>query len=105
MKLKRHALLIALISAAFFSACKDKISDTNAEILNPHGIVHVTTGTFTARTTLVTISSFNIDKYEVTYELWTEVRNWALTHGYTDLVAARNGWKPSRSDNPVTEVN
>jgi formylglycine-generating enzyme required for sulfatase activity len=49
----------------------------------------------------VTISSFNIDKYEVTYELWTAVRNWALTHGYTNLVEGTNGYNPNGTNNPV----
>jgi formylglycine-generating enzyme required for sulfatase activity len=68
-------------------------------------MVQVTGGTFTAGSTPVTISSFQIDKYEVTYELWTAVRNWALTHGYTDLVAGQNGYNPNGVNNPVTMVN
>ncbi len=70
--------------------------------------VPVDGGTFTAGTTSVTISSFKMDKYEVTNELWTEVRNWALTHGYaeTDTIAVgRNGYNPVGTNNPVTEVN
>ena len=53
----------------------------------------------------VTLSSFYIDKYEVTYELWTEVYKWAMTHGYTDLTAGGNGSDPVGSNNPVTDVN
>jgi formylglycine-generating enzyme required for sulfatase activity len=68
-------------------------------------LVPVAGGTFTAGTTPVTISSFKIDKYEVTYELWTEVRNWALTHGYTDLAAGKNGYNPAGANNPVDSVN
>jgi formylglycine-generating enzyme required for sulfatase activity len=68
-------------------------------------MVQVVGGTFTAGTTLVTISSFKMDKFEVTYELWTSVRNWALTHGYTDLVAGQNGSSPVGANNPVTWVN
>jgi formylglycine-generating enzyme required for sulfatase activity len=64
-------------------------------------MVPVEGGTFTAGVTLVTISSFNIDKYEVTYELWTAVRNWALTHGYTNLVEGTNGYNPNGTNNPV----
>ncbi len=62
-------------------------------------------GTFTAGSTPVTISSFKIDKYEVTYELWTDVRTWALTHGYTDLPVGQNGYNPSGTNNPVIKVN
>ena len=68
-------------------------------------LVPVTGGTFTAGTTPVTISSFKMDKYEVTYELWTAVRNWALTHGYTDLAAGKNGYNPVGANNPVDSVN
>jgi formylglycine-generating enzyme required for sulfatase activity len=46
----------------------------------------------------------------VTYELWTEVRDWSLAHGYTDLPAGQNGCSPALldnvgSNNPVTMVN
>jgi formylglycine-generating enzyme required for sulfatase activity len=55
----------------------------------------------------VTVGSFSIDKFEITYDKWTEVRNWALTHGYaaTDIAAGSNGTKPVGPDNPVTVVN
>jgi formylglycine-generating enzyme required for sulfatase activity len=53
----------------------------------------------------VTLSSFSIDKYEVTYEKWTEVYNWGLTHGYTDLPVGENGYYQSGTNNPITMVN
>ena len=53
----------------------------------------------------VTVGSFNIDKYEITYEKWTDVYNWGLTHGYTDLPAGQNGYSPNGTNNPVTSVN
>ncbi|MDR1787349.1 MAG: SUMF1/EgtB/PvdO family nonheme iron enzyme, partial [Treponema sp.] len=31
----------------------------------------------------VSLSAFEMAKYETTYELWYEVRTWALNHGYT----------------------
>jgi formylglycine-generating enzyme len=68
-------------------------------------MISVNGGTFTAGSTPVTISSFYIDKYEVTYDLWTEVSTWALTHGYSDLPAGQNGSNPSGTNNPVTKVN
>ncbi len=68
-------------------------------------LVPVAGGTFTAGTTPVTISSFKMDKYEVTYELWTEVRTWALTYGYTDMVSGLSGSSPEGTNNPVTMVN
>jgi formylglycine-generating enzyme required for sulfatase activity/ligand-binding sensor domain-containing protein len=68
-------------------------------------LVLVAGGTFTAGTTPVTISSFKMDKFEVTYELWTAVRTWALTHGYTDLFTGKNGYNPVGANNPVDSVN
>jgi formylglycine-generating enzyme len=62
-------------------------------------------GSFTAGSTPVTIGSFKMDTYEVTYELWTEIRNWGLVHGYTDLAAGNNGCNPAGSNNPVSDVN
>jgi formylglycine-generating enzyme required for sulfatase activity len=68
-------------------------------------LVDVGGGTFKADTTPVTISSFKIDKYEVTYTLWADVRDWGLQHGYTDLPEGRHGYNPVGRNNPVTEVN
>jgi formylglycine-generating enzyme required for sulfatase activity len=77
---------------------------TGSGIISP-SMVQVGGGTFTAGSTPVTISSFTIDKYEVTYEQWTAVRTWALMHGYTDLAAGTNGWNSTGKNNPVTNVN
>jgi formylglycine-generating enzyme required for sulfatase activity len=68
-------------------------------------VVEIAGGTFTAGTSSVIINSFKIDNYEVTYDLWTEVRNWGLSNGYTDLPAGGNGYNPVGSKNPVTEIN
>jgi formylglycine-generating enzyme required for sulfatase activity len=38
----------------------------------------------------LTINSFRIAKFETTYELWEEVRGWAIGHGYT---FANAGWE------------
>jgi len=51
----------------------------------------------------VTLSGFRIDNTEITYEKWTEVRNWGLTRGYSDLPAGRNGYNGT-TNHPVTEV-
>ena len=68
-------------------------------------MVSVTGGTFTAGSTLTTISSFSIGKFEVTYDLWTAVRTWGLANGYTDLVAGVNGSSGSGTNMPVTTIN
>lgn len=60
----------------------------------------------------VTLSSFHIERTEITYEKWTEVRNWALGHGYAsaDIAEGQNGFGfsdpgTSKVNNPVTSVN
>jgi formylglycine-generating enzyme required for sulfatase activity len=68
-------------------------------------LIPVDEGTFMVETTRVTISNFKIDKYEVTYELWTEVRDWALAHGYVDLGRGDNGRNPDGTNNPIVSVN
>jgi formylglycine-generating enzyme required for sulfatase activity len=52
----------------------------------------------------VIVSSFDMDITEVTFGKWTSVREWALTHGYTDLPVGANGYNGT-TDQPVTEVN
>jgi formylglycine-generating enzyme required for sulfatase activity len=68
-------------------------------------MVAVDGGTFTASTTLVTVSGFRIDRNEVTYELWTAIRDWGLTHGYTDLPPGYSGSSGAGPYHPVTLVN
>lgn len=68
-------------------------------------MVPVAGGTFTARSTSTTISSFNIDKYEITYDKWKTVAAWGATHGYTDLFAGQNGYNAVETNNPVTMVS
>jgi sulfatase modifying factor 1 len=48
------------------------------------------------------ISTFQIGKYEVTWDEWQEVRAWAATNGYTDLAAVGVG---SAGNHPVRNVN
>jgi formylglycine-generating enzyme required for sulfatase activity len=62
-------------------------------------------GAFKAGTASVSIGRFQMDKFEVTFELWTEVRSWALAHGYADLPEGRNGHNPVGANNPVTGVD
>ncbi len=60
---------------------------------------------FTDGVTSTTVSSFTIDKYEVTYGKWTAVKTWGLANGYTDLVDGMNGYSPVGLNNPVCSVN
>ena len=61
----------------------------------------------------VTLSAFAMGKYEVTYELWYEVKQWASTHGYAFTNAGREGndgtigFAPTdiAKQEPVTTIN
>ena len=39
----------------------------------------------------VCVSTFYMDRYEVTNQLWNDVRAWGLSHGYSDLPPAYGG--------------
>jgi formylglycine-generating enzyme required for sulfatase activity len=106
---------LILFVASLSSCKKDESPTNNTPVAPPAGMVAVTGGTFQMGSTAgdsterpvhsVSVGSFNMDKYEVTYELWTAVRTWALTHGYTDLPTGRNGDNPLGTNNPVSEVS
>jgi formylglycine-generating enzyme required for sulfatase activity len=98
-------VIVSIISNVGWNWKKEKDSPTNEENSAQGNLVSVEGGIFTADSTPVIISSFTIDKYEVSYELWTEVKNWGLARGYTDLPAGENGCRPVGSNNPVTQVN
>ncbi len=54
----------------------------------------------------VTVSTFVIDLNMVTKAKWDEVRQWAATNGYTDLVAGQAGsGGAAPSNHPVTTVS
>ena len=58
-----------------------------------------TAGVFTEGRT-VTLSSYRIAKYETTYELWYEVWNWGVKHGYRFANTGREGMKGSEGKTP-----
>ena len=97
------SVIVSIISCVGWNWKKD--APKNEGNLVKNYMVFVAGGTFTADSTSVSISSFAIDKYEVTYELWTEVKNWGLSHSYSDLPTGENGCRPEGSNNPVTQVN
>lgn len=45
----------------------------------------------------VKVDAFWIERYEVTWDLWSRVRNWGLSNGYTDLAVGVNGWSGSHA--------
>jgi formylglycine-generating enzyme required for sulfatase activity len=55
-----------------------------------------------------TINSFFIDAYEVPGCVWTDIRRWAVIHGYTDLAEGQDGSRSdgnaAGSDHPVVKV-
>ena len=81
-------------------------------IATPEDLAFIPAGSFTMGRTSgdmdsnaapvdVTVSAFYIGKYEVTKTLWDEVRAWAVSNGYTDLVAGGG----RAFDHPVQEVS
>ncbi|MDR1239513.1 MAG: formylglycine-generating enzyme family protein [Treponema sp.] len=62
---------------------------------------------------MVTLSPFRIAKYETTYELWYEVKQWATGKGYTFANAGREGYDgndgspptPAAKTEPVTCIS
>jgi formylglycine-generating enzyme required for sulfatase activity len=48
------------------------------------------------------VSTFQIGKYEVTWDEWQEVRTWAVANGYSDLANVGAG---SAGNHPVRDVN
>lgn len=55
----------------------------------------------------VTLSrSFLMGKTELNFSDWTEVRDWALENGYSDLPVGRNGFEGDENGtHPVTEIS
>ncbi|GHU09114.1 hypothetical protein FACS1894151_06260 [Spirochaetia bacterium] len=51
----------------------------------------------------VTVQSFKISATETTYELWYEVRQWALNNGYTFANTGREGYNGASGGVPPTE--
>ena len=83
-------------------------------------MVSVTGGTFTqtdgTNSFSHTISTFNMANYEVTYELWYTVHDWALSNGYTFANPGKEGNDGTLTDpagaaptgakyEPVTNIN
>jgi sulfatase modifying factor 1 len=52
----------------------------------------------------VQVSAFYMAKYEVTKELWDEVRAWGLNNGYTDLPAGNGSDASKGANHPVHSI-
>lgn len=72
------------------------------------GLIFYYAGVFVEGRNL-TLKPYQIGKYEVTYELWTEVLGWALENGYTIRFQGRGGSISQDNGNqlfvPATEEN
>ncbi len=53
----------------------------------------------------VYVSAFYMGKYEVTKELWDEVRAWGLDNGYTDLPVGNGTYVSKGANHPVHSIN
>ena len=53
----------------------------------------------------VYVSAFYMGKYEVTKELWDEVRAWGLNNGYTDLPVGNGTYASKGANHPVHSIN
>jgi len=53
----------------------------------------------------VSVSAFYMDKYEVTKELWDEVRAWGLNNGYTDLDVGNGSYASKGANHPVHSIS
>lgn len=52
----------------------------------------------------VQVSAFYMAKYEVTKELWDDVRTWGLANGYTDLAVGNGGYASKGANHPVHSI-
>jgi len=79
---------------AYTITADDGVSGPQEMMLVPGGTIAMSMGT-------VTMTSFRIGKYEVTWGEWQNVRDWAATHGY-DIGSVGAG---SGHGHPVHSVN
>jgi hypothetical protein len=90
-----------LITLLFFNCPVEETKDDDGSRSDPFAgilfrdMVAITGGTYTqtdgTNSFSHTISNFSLGKYEVTYELWYKVYQWAITHGYTFANAGSEG--------------
>jgi formylglycine-generating enzyme required for sulfatase activity len=117
MKKLLMVILIAFVALSLLSCKKKSPSDPIAMATIAYTeLASVPGGTFTQTDGTVsfnhTISAFKMGKYQVTYELWYTVYQWAITNGYTFQDAGaegsngRIGAAPTAAKyQPVTSIN
>ena len=79
------------------------VSGTGLAAVVTPTLVTISGGTIPQTSALAgqTVSTFQIGKYEVTWDEWQEVRTWAVANGYSDLANVGNG---SAGNKPVHSV-
>jgi sulfatase modifying factor 1 len=87
-------ILAAILLFAFIACTPPEETDPFAGIAK-RDMVSITGGVYTQRDLVETfehqVSSFSMAKYEVTYELWYTVYQWATSNGYSFANAGREG--------------
>lgn len=116
MKFKYSCILLGLLACLILSGCPNELTSTQdpgeqegsnqdqesqtpvaLTLTQQRQMVPVQGGTFNQVDLFNntgfnhTLSNFSIGKYEVTYELWYTVRQWALQNGYTIPSTGREG--------------
>lgn len=115
--MKKIIIIILIISISlFFSMCSPNLDLSEVSYRE---MVSVSGGTYTQEGMDLedtfgsfshTVSSFKIGKYEVTYELWYTVREWAKNNGYQFANSGKEGYKgqsgepTSKKFEPVTKI-
>jgi len=110
-------ILVTLCIVAMFSSCGDDKStnpadDDDYEMIPvpatsgyPMGWAGISDNEEPVHT--VSVEEFQIGKYEVIFDLWSEVRTWAESNGYAFANAGRQGSDENASTarHPVTDVS
>jgi len=128
MKKKKYIFLSLLIASSLLMTIGCDLTGANdgnggdGDTLTPvsyRDLVSITGGTYTQTDSMDsnnsfshTISDFSLGQYEVTYELWYTVHQWAISNGYTfanagtEGSAGTAGAAPTAAKyEPVTTVN
>ncbi len=107
-------VMVIIVSASFFNCSDDKATnpapeDDDYELITVPATTGYLMGYEAVATPVHTVSldEFQIGKYEVTYELWLDVKTWAESNGYTFVNAGRQGSDVSTStdQHPVTMIS
>jgi formylglycine-generating enzyme required for sulfatase activity len=111
--MKKSLLLFVLMVVVLLSTvtgCKKNSSPSGpsaATTIDSSALVTVPGGTYTQSDTdsnsfSHTISAFKIGKYQVTYDLWYTVYQWAIANGYTFAHAGTEGYAGTAGAAPTT---